>query len=958
MPPKPSNSAGMSSAGAAGGGGGGGSPNVDPEEEQDRWLSSATNAVRQCGFNMKRSLDQNNVTDSLLHASNMLNEMRTSVLSPRNYYSLYMNVFSELSFLKSHLMEEAQRGVSLEPLYEIVQHCGNIVPRLYLLITVGAVCMLAKQASYAEVLRDLTEMCKGVQHPTRGLFLRYYLAQTCKEVLPMIPAAELDVALQFTLNNFVEANRLWVRIKYLMRKQPAKQQEERQQLKLCVGTFLVLTSQLEHLDMDAYAAKVLPNICEQVVACKDALAQGYIMEAVSQVFPDEFHLKTLEMFLVACRKLDRGVDLKVILIGLMNRLAQYAHRSPSSTTYPVSSEAMALVPTQFYEELQFFVSLLDPAARALAVHHVESFQAHDPKSAQKTASEDTATQEIGAEMKEEKLERKIREDEEDDPLKIKEHITQQQLHSKEYEKVIMPPVDVMLCEEALFSLARSWPSFAERRSDEIAFLDSLLEQAFRALGLCKSPLLTSAYGAIPKWESFSVTASRLDTLTFVRSDNVYRKRVLSLMRMPLEKFETFLPVLDFNHWRMLNVFLAKPQRKRFAMEVARRALSLQEPLSNSVHVESFFMLLETLLTDEDSSYKESVEEANEAAKASDASNANGNGRNTPPNETANNQSKTGNDDVEEAEEDFSEEQNLVARCVHLIRGSAEPDGEFRLLASMRKVFAKGGTRRSVYTLPPLVFAYLRLVPRLAQNESYAPTLQKLFRQLLEVLDALSPHRPLQVLRLYLDASVVADRVSAVDYAYEFLSKAYLLFEEQAVDSRSQVSVLTVFTNTLCMLRNMPEETYDGLAARVSLYGLKLLKRMDQCRCIYNASHMFARHSPSRVLECLQKSIRIADSAMLVEQVVLLVEILNKYVYHFAAGVEKVSQKFIVGLVDLIAENIKAVDSSDLSSVEGATVPPVTVAYQNTLRHLRRNYPTLLQSTTPTTLQGDQSGTSV
>lgn len=27
------------------------------------------------------------------------------------------------------------------------------------------------------ILRDVVEMCKGVQHPTRGLFLRAYLVQ-------------------------------------------------------------------------------------------------------------------------------------------------------------------------------------------------------------------------------------------------------------------------------------------------------------------------------------------------------------------------------------------------------------------------------------------------------------------------------------------------------------------------------------------------------------------------------------------------------------------------------------------------------------------------------------------------------------------------------------------------------------------------------------------------------------
>jgi hypothetical protein len=40
----------------------------------------------------------------------------------------------------------------------------------------AAVCMFTPP-HVQDILRDLVEMCKGVQHPTRGLFLRSYLCQ-------------------------------------------------------------------------------------------------------------------------------------------------------------------------------------------------------------------------------------------------------------------------------------------------------------------------------------------------------------------------------------------------------------------------------------------------------------------------------------------------------------------------------------------------------------------------------------------------------------------------------------------------------------------------------------------------------------------------------------------------------------------------------------------------------------
>ena len=54
----------------------------------------------------------------------------------------------------------------------------------YLLVTVGTVYIKAKEGSRKDILKDLVEMCRGVQHPLRGLFLRNYLLQSTKNMLP------------------------------------------------------------------------------------------------------------------------------------------------------------------------------------------------------------------------------------------------------------------------------------------------------------------------------------------------------------------------------------------------------------------------------------------------------------------------------------------------------------------------------------------------------------------------------------------------------------------------------------------------------------------------------------------------------------------------------------------------------------------------------------------------------
>lgn len=58
----------------------------------------------------------------------------------------------------------------------------------YLLITVGVVYIKTGELSRRDILKDLVEMCRGVQHPLRGLFLRNYLLQCTKDILPDVPS--------------------------------------------------------------------------------------------------------------------------------------------------------------------------------------------------------------------------------------------------------------------------------------------------------------------------------------------------------------------------------------------------------------------------------------------------------------------------------------------------------------------------------------------------------------------------------------------------------------------------------------------------------------------------------------------------------------------------------------------------------------------------------------------------
>lgn len=239
-----------------------------------------------------------------------------------------MSVFDALRHLSGYLRDSHPTN-HLADLYELVQYAGNIVPRLYLMITVGTVYMGIEDAPVKEIMKDMMEMSRGVQHPIRGLFLRYYLTGQARDSLPSGhgdgPEGNLQDSISFVLTNFVEMNKLWVRLQHQGHSREREQRtRERQELQLLVGSNLVRLSQL--VDLESYKSVILQPLLEQVVQCRDVLAQEYLLEVVTQVFPDEYHLHTLDQFLSATARLNPHVNVKAIVIGLMDRLSAYAAR--------------------------------------------------------------------------------------------------------------------------------------------------------------------------------------------------------------------------------------------------------------------------------------------------------------------------------------------------------------------------------------------------------------------------------------------------------------------------------------------------------------------------------------------------------------------------------------------------------------------------------------------------------
>ncbi len=205
-----------------------------------------------------------------------------------------MAVFDALRYLSEYLRDSHPVN-HLADLYELVQYAGNIIPRLYLMITVGTVYMGVEDAPVKEIMKDMMEMSRGVQHPIRGLFLRYYLMGQARDHLPTGkeegPQGNLQDSINFILTNFVEMNKLWVRWQHQGHSREREQRtQERRELELLVGSNLVRLSQM--VDLETYKSTIISPLLEQVVQCRDVLAQEYLLEGMRKALRESEPLLT------------------------------------------------------------------------------------------------------------------------------------------------------------------------------------------------------------------------------------------------------------------------------------------------------------------------------------------------------------------------------------------------------------------------------------------------------------------------------------------------------------------------------------------------------------------------------------------------------------------------------------------------------------------------------------------
>ena len=774
-------------------------------EEQDKLLETATAVVREQAYFMKKAIEQDNLRDALKFSSNMICELRTSTLTPRFYYELYMLIFQELQHLASFFSDKTRHGKKLTELYESVQHAGNILPRLYLLITVGVAYIQSKEAPGPEILRDMAELCKGVQHPIRGLFLRYYLLQMTKDRLQEVAdESSLADVCEFIIGNFTETTRLWIRLSnqngVAGQRDRVKRERERYDLRLLVGASLVRLSQLDGMTKSFYTEKVLPKILEQVIESRDTMAQQYLLDCTVQVFPDDFHLGSLQVLLSTCSQTQKTVDLRPVLINLMNRLRNFLVQSNSSSVAG-QSEVFALFRT-----------------------HLEKIM-HRSSDAPTPESDDTTSG----------------------------------------QSPIVPVTNTQSLDSPAEAAAKACGSMLELFQAFLGFTLSLDPKRFDQVSVVHG----MALAALDKYmEAVSGLPAPPSSSKEDEDDEP------AWLYPLIEIIETTVSTVPLSAALALSQFgsLLTAVPKQFSKKVSVSMIdSILESITDDKQVGDpatltrFMTCIDSLLFDSVSSGPVK-----------------------------------------------SEEQVRVCKIMHIFY-NPDTDVQYEILNCMRTYFGRGGSGRLKFTLPTIISLTQQLVQRVhAQDSSKSQVSpKKVFQFLHATILALVPVVPELAFRFWLSSAAISDKMgeSFEAITHEFFVQALITFEEEMTDSKSQMNGISGIVGVLIGITHLLPENYEAIATRCTQHGARLLKKIDQCRAVLCCSHLFwssVSRDSKRVVECLQRSLKIADICVQAtpSSSFLFVECLNKYIYYFEKGVPELTSSHISNLIALCQEHAK------------------------------------------------------
>lgn len=253
-----------------------------------------------------------------------------------------MNVREQLENLESYFVKITEENkIDYVELYTKVQYTIKIIPRLYMLILCGIIHIKSKKIKPSIILNDIIQFIKGIQNPIRGLFIHDYLIHKIRHILPDInndyksEGESTEFSINYILTNLSDMNNLWCKmIPSAKSRNIELKNNERNDVKMLIGSNLDKLSHLDGLSLELYKNCVLPSLSKIIVNSKDAMSQEYLLNCIIDTFPNEYHLCSMKELMEILSQLNVNINYNAIIEPLLKRIIDYYKEYKTPTTTP------------------------------------------------------------------------------------------------------------------------------------------------------------------------------------------------------------------------------------------------------------------------------------------------------------------------------------------------------------------------------------------------------------------------------------------------------------------------------------------------------------------------------------------------------------------------------------------------------------------------------------------------
>ena len=803
------------------------------EEEQERYLDKGLKKIKAQSFHIHTSIEKNNLRQCLKETYAMLSELRTNNLTPKNYYHLFTTIFDEMLLVEDFFKEEINRGRKVRDLYDSVQQAKYLIPRLYLMISAGALVMENEPKSSDEIIFDLLGMIKGVQNPIRGLFTRYFLLKRIKDKLPdkgnkyLEEGGNFEETLKFIIQNLDEMNRLWIRISSdVTGAEKVLRDKERIELKILVGESINRLSSLDGLTIDIYEKDVLPKLIQIILESNDILSQQYLMECIIHAFSDSYNIKCIEIILNTLSRLLPGVDIKGLFISLMEKLAKFitdnSGEDASEEDKQLVSSATGVYPIliEYFDRLQ-----------------KETFM-------------------LGSEMD--------------------------------------------ICK--LLDLNTSFLKFSIKctENDVLSSINHVLSSTLQCL---------KQYNRL------------LD------SDGI--KKLHKLLEVPLTSEFSLFDMIDFDG---LTTFLDYTMRKNLSLNIIQ-SLSRpdsKEKLDSLEKIQKLLRLIQPLLADS--------EDATE-------------------------------------EDNYIFENSEVCKMIYIVK-TEDPEVTLQIYEELKNIFVNGGEKRKKVTLPALANCVILFchklsmaydnkndliseekkknnyvnesietydISKIENDEGFNKLMLEIYKLLNDIIVLIKENFPETAMKLYLVSasqvnSIQSDKNNFEEACVSFINAAVDVYQEGKYDINHKYFLLAEICGYLLNFTILSKENMENIIKILLDSGNKMTKRGDQFNSMINIGQIYftVLKDGNKVLDYINKARKFANFAMTNPQnLVLLIDLLNKYLYYVDEGDEIVSIKAdqIDEIIELIKNHIQTIKNE--VSTDSSFLPETEKYFNNTIEFIQK-----------------------